>query len=76
MFCANLASMPFDQLPQLLVELTALAGSPNVVVHFPLAKGQSIDSARVNGRPVAAVSSSMLEVDGVNEPLHIEVAFK
>jgi hypothetical protein len=61
---------------EMTLDLTAQAGSPNVVVHFPLAKGQSIDSARVNGRPAAAVSGSMLEVEGVNEPLHIEVAFK
>lgn len=69
-------TLSYTRVGEMTLDLTAPAWSPNVVVHFPLAKGQSIDSAHVNGKLATAVSGSTLKVVGVNAPLHIEIAFR
>lgn len=66
----------FTRTGEMTLDLSAPAGSPDVVVHFPLAKGQAIDSARVNGKLATAASGSTVKVVGVNALLHIEISFR
>ena len=61
---------------KMVLDLTPPADSPEVVVHFPLSKGQRITIARVNGRPVSTVSGSILTLMKAREPARVEIKFE
>jgi hypothetical protein len=58
------------------LDLTPPTKSSEVVVHFPLSKGQKITAARVNGRPVSTLAGSLLTLMGVREPVHVDIEFE
>jgi len=68
-------TLNYTRAGQMTLDVSLLASPPDVVVHFPLAKGQVITSTRVNGKPVA-VAGSTLKLAGVTAPLNVEITFK
>jgi len=61
---------------KMVLDLTPPTDSPEVVVHFPLSKGQRITAARVNGRPVSTVSGSTLTLMKAREPARVDIEFE
>jgi hypothetical protein len=61
---------------KMVLDLTPPPDSSEVVVHFPLSKGQRITAARVNGRPVSTVSGSILTLMKAREPARVDIKFE
>ena len=60
---------------RMIVELEATSDPVDVVAHFPLPAGSSIQAALVNGAPAAATGGSSVRVDTVHGGIRIEIRF-
>jgi hypothetical protein len=61
---------------RMVLDLTPPGRSLPVKVRFPIAKGQAIESARVNGRAVTTIRGSTVTLTAVHGPTTLRIRFR
>jgi hypothetical protein len=69
-------TLSYSEAGKMILDLKPPAGSPEVVVHFPLPQGRRITVGRVNGQAVSTVSGSTMTLTITGKPIHVEIEFE